>query len=164
MKLLQKLQKLLMKKYQQKSKCCGSENREYYRKWLFWGRRICKYFGKDQHESPEEIVAEDEQTEPVAETEEISEESKEDASITEAEPVITEEETAAAAEEEEGRGMKQRPQRRLFQQKKSMLMKRKEVAKEPEYQIKELFVREEEGSAQMDEEAAHKVKLASIKD
>lgn len=57
---------------------------------------------KDQHESPEEIVAEDEQTEPVAETEEISEESKEDASITETEPVITEEETAAEEEEEGG--------------------------------------------------------------
>jgi hypothetical protein len=38
-----------------------------------------------------------------------------------------------------------------------------EVAKEPEYQIKELFVREEEGTENSDEEAAHKVKLASIK-
>jgi hypothetical protein len=35
--------------------------------------------------------------------------------------------------------------------------------KEPEYQIKELFVREEEGTENSDEEAAHKVKLASIK-
>lgn len=91
---------------------------------------------KDQHESPEEIVAEDEQTEPVAETEEISEESKEDASITETEPVITEEETAAEEEEEEGRGMKQRPQRRLFQQKKSMLMKRKKLQRSRNIRLK----------------------------
>ena len=37
------------------------------------------------------------------------------------------------------------------------------MQKEPEYQIKELFIREEEGSQYLDEEAAHKVKLASIK-
>ncbi|BBQ07296.1 hypothetical protein [Elizabethkingia anophelis] len=118
---------------------------------------------KDQHESPEEIVAEDEQTEPVAETEEISEESKEDASITEAEPVITEEETAAAAEEEEGRGNETETTKEAISTEEEHADEEKEVAKEPEYQIKELFVREEEGSAQMDEEAAHKVKLASIK-
>ncbi|WP_035589693.1 hypothetical protein [Elizabethkingia anophelis] len=120
---------------------------------------------KDQHESPEEIVAEDEQTEPVAETEEISEESKEDASITETEPVITEEETAAAAEEEEeeGRGNETETTKEAISTEEEHAEEEKEVAKEPEYQIKELFVREEEGSAQMDEEAAHKVKLASIK-
>ncbi|MCT3692850.1 hypothetical protein HZQ92_14850 [Elizabethkingia anophelis] len=119
---------------------------------------------KDQHESPEEIVAEDEQTEPVAETEEISEESKEDASITETEPVITEEETAAAAEEEEeGRGNETETTKEAISTEEEHADEEKEVAKEPEYQIKELFVREEEGSAQMDEEAAHKVKLASIK-
>ena len=117
---------------------------------------------KDQHESPEEIVAEDEQTEPVAETEEISEESKEDASITEAEPVITEEETAAE-EEEEGRGNETETTKEAISTEEEHADEEKEVAKEPEYQIKELFVREEEGSAQMDEEAAHKVKLASIK-
>ncbi|HIC8807404.1 TPA: hypothetical protein ACW71U_001348 [Elizabethkingia anophelis] len=117
---------------------------------------------KDQHESPEEIVAEDEQTEPVAETEEISEESKEDASITETEPVITEEETAAAAEEE-GRGNETETTKEAISTEEEHADEEKEVAKEPEYQIKELFVREEEGSAQMDEEAAHKVKLASIK-
>ncbi|HFK5544485.1 TPA: hypothetical protein ACG0AR_001339 [Elizabethkingia anophelis] len=118
---------------------------------------------KDQHESPEEIVAEDEQTEPVAETEE----SKEDASITETEPVITEEETAAAAaeeeEEEEGRGNETETTKEAISTEEEHADEEKEVAKEPEYQIKELFVREEEGSAQMDEEAAHKVKLASIK-
>ncbi|MCT4031994.1 hypothetical protein HZQ14_01020 [Elizabethkingia anophelis] len=127
---------------------------------------------KDQHESPEEIVAEDEQTEPVAETEEICEESKEDASITETEPVITEEETAAAAaaaeeeeeeEEEEGRGNETETTKEAISTEEEHADEEKEVAKEPEYQIKELFVREEEGSAQMDEEAAHKVKLASIK-
>ncbi|MCT3920063.1 hypothetical protein HZP98_10280 [Elizabethkingia anophelis] len=119
---------------------------------------------KDQHESPEEIVAEDEQTEPVAETEEISEESKEDASITETEPVITEEETAAAAEEEEeGRGNETETTKEAISTEEEHADEEKEVAKEPEYQIKELFVREEEGSAQMDEETAHKVKLASIK-
>ncbi|MYY47266.1 hypothetical protein EH153_04645 [Elizabethkingia anophelis] len=118
---------------------------------------------KDQHESPEEIVAEDEQTEPVAETEEISEESKEDASITETEPVITEEETAAAEEEEEGRGNETETTKEAISTEEEHADEEKEVAKEPEYQIKELFVREEEGSAQMDEEAAHKVKLASIK-
>ncbi|KFC40010.1 hypothetical protein HZQ67_09845 [Elizabethkingia anophelis] len=117
---------------------------------------------KDQHESPEEIVAEDEQTEPVAETEEISEESKEDASITETEPVITEEETVAAAEEE-GRGNETETTKEAISTEEEHADEEKEVAKEPEYQIKELFVREEEGSAQMDEEAAHKVKLASIK-
>ncbi|KAF5274464.1 hypothetical protein FQR65_LT17001 [Abscondita terminalis] len=122
---------------------------------------------KDQHESPEEIVAEEEQTEPVAETEEISEESKEDASITETEPVITEEETVAAAEEEEeeeeGRGNETETTEEAISTEEEHADEEKEVAKEPEYQIKELFVREEEGSAQMDEEAAHKVKLASIK-
>ncbi|WP_395764993.1 hypothetical protein [Elizabethkingia anophelis] len=118
---------------------------------------------KDQHESPEEIVAEEEQTEPVAETEEISEESKEDASITETEPVITEEETAAAAEEEEGRGNETETTKEAISTEEEHADEEKEVAKEPEYQIKELFVREEEGSAQMDEETAHKVKLASIK-
>ncbi|MCT3734926.1 hypothetical protein HZQ80_12125 [Elizabethkingia anophelis] len=123
---------------------------------------------KDQHESPEEIVAEDEQTEPVAETEEISEESKEDASITETEPVITEEETAAAEEEEEeeeeeGRGNETETTKEAISTEEEHADEEKEVAKEPEYQIKELFVREEEGSAQMDEETAHKVKLASIK-
>ncbi|MDV4010597.1 hypothetical protein CMT57_12250 [Elizabethkingia anophelis] len=124
---------------------------------------------KDQHESPEEIVAEEEQTEPVAETEEIFEESKEDASITETEPVITEEETAAAAaeeeeeEEEEGRGNETETTKEAISTEEEHADEEKEVAKEPEYQIKELFVREEEGSAQMDEEAAHKVKLASIK-
>ncbi|MDV3749972.1 hypothetical protein [Elizabethkingia anophelis] len=117
---------------------------------------------KDQHESPEEIVAEEEQTEPVAETEEISEESKEDASITETEPVITEEETVAAAEEE-GRGNETETTKEAISTEEEHADEEKEVAKEPEYQIKELFVREEEGSAQMDEEAAHKVKLASIK-
>lgn len=117
---------------------------------------------KDQHESPEEIVAEEEQTEPVAETEEIFEESKEDASITETEPVITEEETAAAAEEE-GRGNETETTKEAISTEEEHADEEKEVAKEPEYQIKELFVREEEGSAQMDEEAAHKVKLASIK-
>ncbi|MDV3471449.1 hypothetical protein CMU02_01015 [Elizabethkingia anophelis] len=118
---------------------------------------------KHQHESPEEIVAEEEQTEPVAETEEISEESKEDASITETEPVITEEETAAAEEEEEGRGNETETTEEAISTEEEHTDEEKEVAKEPEYQIKELFVREEEGSAQMDEEAAHKVKLASIK-
>ncbi|WP_407510630.1 hypothetical protein [Elizabethkingia anophelis] len=121
---------------------------------------------KDQHESPEEIVAEEEQTEPVAETEEISEESKEDASITETEPVISEEETVAAAaeeEEEEGRGNETETTKEAISTEEEHADEEKEVAKEPEYQIKELFVREEEGSAQMDEEAAHKVKLASIK-
>ncbi|MDV3585978.1 hypothetical protein CMU68_12315 [Elizabethkingia anophelis] len=118
---------------------------------------------KDQHESPEEIVAGDEQTEPVAETEEISEESKEDASITETEPVITEEETAAEEEEEEGRGNETETTKEAISTEEEHADEEKEVAKEPEYQIKELFVREEEGSAQMDEEAAHKVKLASIK-
>ncbi|MDV3754282.1 hypothetical protein CMU20_04515 [Elizabethkingia anophelis] len=121
---------------------------------------------KDQHESPEEIVAEEEQTEPVAETEEISEESKEDASITETEPVISEEETVAAAaaeEEEEGRGNETETTKEAISTEGEHADEEKEVAKEPEYQIKELFVREEEGSAQMDEEAAHKVKLASIK-
>ncbi|MDV3565709.1 hypothetical protein CMU71_02215 [Elizabethkingia anophelis] len=120
---------------------------------------------KDQHESPEEIVAEEEQTEPVAETEEIFEESKEDASITETEPVITEEETVAAAaeEEEEGRGNETETTKEAISTEEEHADEEKEVAKEPEYQIKELFVREEEGSAQMDEEAAHKVKLASIK-
>ncbi|WGL68031.1 hypothetical protein [Elizabethkingia anophelis] len=122
---------------------------------------------KDQHESPEEIVAEEEQTEPVSETEEISEESKEDASITETEPVITEEETvvavAAAAAEEEGRGNETETTKEAISTEEEHADEEKEVAKEPEYQIKELFVREEEGSAQMDEEAAHKVKLASIK-
>ncbi|MCT3960585.1 hypothetical protein HZQ27_15850 [Elizabethkingia anophelis] len=117
---------------------------------------------KDQHESPEEIVAEEEQTEPVAETEEISEESKEDASITETEPVITEEETVAAAEEE-GRGNETETTKEAISTEEEHADEEKEVAKEPEYQIKELFVREEEGSTQMDEEAAHKVKLASIK-
>ncbi|HCD9234612.1 TPA: hypothetical protein NEG48_001598 [Elizabethkingia anophelis] len=117
---------------------------------------------KDQHESPEEIVAEEEQTEPVAETEEISEESKEDASITETEPLITEEETVAAAEEE-GRGNETETTKEAISTEEEHADEEKEVAKEPEYQIKELFVREEEGSAQMDEEAAHKVKLASIK-
>lgn len=116
---------------------------------------------KDQHESPEEIVAEEEQTEPVAETEEIFEESKEDASITETEPVITEEEAAAA--EEEGRGNETETTKEAISTEEEHADEEKEVAKEPEYQIKELFVREEEGSAQMDEEAAHKVKLASIK-
>ncbi|MDV2448157.1 hypothetical protein CMU93_11665 [Elizabethkingia anophelis] len=115
---------------------------------------------EDQHESPEEIVAEEEQTEPVAETEEISEESKEYASITETEPVITEEETAA---EEEGRGNETETTKEAISTEEEHADEEKEVAKEPEYQIKELFVREEEGSAQMDEEAAHKVKLASIK-
>ncbi|MCT3661418.1 hypothetical protein HZR00_02655 [Elizabethkingia anophelis] len=118
---------------------------------------------KDQHESPEEIVAEEEQTEPVAETEE----SKEDASITETEPVITEEETvvavAAAAAAEEGRGNETETTKEAISTEEEHADEEKEVAKEPEYQIKELFVREEEGSAQMDEEAAHKVKLASIK-
>lgn len=118
---------------------------------------------KDQHESPEEIVEEEEQTEPVAETEE----SKEDASITETEPVITEEETvvavAAAAAEEEGRGNETETTKEAISTEEEHADEEKEVAKEPEYQIKELFVREEEGSAQMDEEAAHKVKLASIK-
>ncbi|HFK5552420.1 TPA: hypothetical protein ACGZ9Q_000454 [Elizabethkingia anophelis] len=118
---------------------------------------------KDQHESPEEIVAEEEQTKPVAETEEISEESKEDASITETQPVITEEETAAAEEEEEGRGNETETTKEAISTEEEHADEEKEVAKEPEYQIKELFVREEEGSAQMDEEAAHKVKLASIK-
>ncbi|AQW90577.1 hypothetical protein [Elizabethkingia anophelis] len=121
---------------------------------------------KDQHESPEEIVAEDEQTEPVAETEEICEESKEDASITETEPVITEEETVvavAAAAAEEGRGNETETTEEAISTEEEHADEEKEVAKEPEYQIKELFVREEEGSAQMDEEAAHKVKLASIK-
>ncbi|ATC36794.1 hypothetical protein [Elizabethkingia anophelis] len=118
---------------------------------------------KDQHESPEEIVAGDEQTEPVAETEEISEESKEDASITETEPVITEEETAEEEEEEEGRGNETETTKEAISTEEEHADEEKEVAKEPEYQIKELFVREEEGSAQMDEEAAHKVKLASIK-
>ncbi|MCT4049248.1 hypothetical protein HZP89_14675 [Elizabethkingia anophelis] len=117
---------------------------------------------KDQHESPEEIVEEEEQTEPVAETEE----SKEDASITETEPVITEEETVvavAAAAEEEGRGNETETTKEAISTEEEHADEEKEVAKEPEYQIKELFVREEEGSAQMDEEAAHKVKLASIK-
>ncbi|MDV3994802.1 hypothetical protein CMT66_05270 [Elizabethkingia anophelis] len=118
---------------------------------------------KDQHESPEEIVEEEEQTEPVAETEE----SKEDASITETEPVITEEETvvavAAAAAEEEGRGNETETTKEAISTEEEHADEEKEVAKEPEYQIKELFVREEEGSAQMDEEAAHKVKLSSIK-
>lgn len=118
---------------------------------------------KDQHESPEEIVAEEEQTEPVAETEEISEESKEDASITETQPVITEEETVAEEEEEEGRGNETETTKEAISTEEEHADEEKEVAKEPEYQIKELFVREEEGSAQMDEEAAHKVKLASIK-
>ena len=168
MKLLQKLQKLLMKKYQQKKVNAVvpkteniiendySEEEEY-----------VNTLEKDQHESPEEIVAEDEQTEPVAETEEISEESKEDASITETEPVITEEETvvaaAAAEEEEEGRGNETETTKEAISTEEEHADEEKEVAKEPEYQIKELFVREEEGSAQMDEEAAHKVKLASIK-
>ncbi|MCT4330628.1 hypothetical protein HZP13_12985 [Elizabethkingia anophelis] len=123
---------------------------------------------KDQHESPEEIVAEEEQTEPVAETEEISEEYKEDASITqtEAEPVITEETISAssppAAEAEEEVNETEAVEETVSTE-EEYADEEKEVAKEPEYQIKELFVREEEGSTQMDEEAAHKVKLASIK-
>ncbi|OPB86104.1 hypothetical protein [Elizabethkingia ursingii] len=122
---------------------------------------------EDQHESPEEIVAEEEQTEPVAETEEISEESKEDASITEteAEPVITEETISAPsspAAEEEGLNETEAVEETVSTEEENV-EEEKEVAKEPEYQIKELFVREEEGSEHLDEEAAHKVKLASIK-
>nr|WP_199161685.1 hypothetical protein [Elizabethkingia sp. ASV34] len=124
---------------------------------------------EDQHESPEEIVAEEEQTEPVAETEEISEESKEDVSITEteAEPVIMEEETvvaAAAAEEEEEEVMNETEiTEETVSTEEEHADEEKEVTKEPEYQIKELFIREEEDSSHLDEEAAHKVKLASIK-
>ncbi|MDR2227878.1 MAG: hypothetical protein LBE39_00285 [Flavobacteriaceae bacterium] len=127
---------------------------------------------EDQHESPEEIVSEEEQTEPVAETEEISEESKEDASITEteAEPVITEETISApsslspAAEEEEEEEVNETEAiEETVSTEEEHTDEEKEVAKEPEYQIKELFVREEEGSEHLDEEAAHKVKLASIK-
>lgn len=122
---------------------------------------------EDQHESPEEIVAEEEQTEPVAEAEEISEESKEDASITEteAESVITEEtisaSSPAAAEEEEVNETEAVEE--TVSTEEEHTDEEKEVTKEPEYQIKELFVREEEGSEHLDEEAAHKVKLASIK-
>lgn len=123
---------------------------------------------EDQHESPEEIVAEEEQTEPVAETEEISEESKEDASMTEteAEPVIMEETISASAaeEEEEEEGLNETETvEETVSTEEEHADEEKEVAKEPEYQIKELFVREEEGSEHLDEEAAHKVKLASIK-
>ncbi|OPC40383.1 hypothetical protein [Elizabethkingia miricola] len=125
---------------------------------------------EDQHESPEEIVAEEEQTEPVVETEEISEESKEDASMTEteAEPVIMEEtisaSSSAAAEEEEEEGLNETETvEETVSTEEEHADEEKEVAKEPEYQIKELFVREEEGSEHLDEEAAHKVKLASIK-
>ncbi|KUG11498.1 hypothetical protein BEI02_00530 [Elizabethkingia sp. HvH-WGS333] len=122
---------------------------------------------EDQHESPEEIVAEEEQTEPVAETEEISEESKKDVSITEteAEPVIMEEETVvAAAEEEEEEVMNETEiTEETVSTEEEHADEEKEVTKEPEYQIKELFIREEEGSEHLDEEAAHKVKLASIK-
>ncbi|MET7037242.1 hypothetical protein [Elizabethkingia miricola] len=125
---------------------------------------------EDQHESPEEIVAEEEQTEPVAETEEISEESKEDVSITEteAEPVIMEEETvvaAAAAEEEEEEEVMNETEitEETVSTEEEHADEEKEVTKEPEYQIKELFIREEEDSSHLDEEAAHKVKLASIK-
>ncbi|TYO93679.1 hypothetical protein LX74_00764 [Elizabethkingia miricola] len=128
---------------------------------------------EDQHEFPEEIVAEEEQTEPVAETEEISEESKEDVSITEteAEPVIMEEETvvAAAAEEEEEEEEEEEVMNETEITEETVSTEEehadeeKEVTKEPEYQIKELFIREEEDSSHLDEEAAHKVKLASIK-
>ena len=124
---------------------------------------------EDQHESPEEIVAEEEQTEPVAETEEISEESKEDASITktEAEPVIMEEtisvsSSPTAAEKEEGVNETETVEETVSTEEEHA-EEGKEVAKEPEYQIKELFIREEEDSSHLDEEAAHKVKLASIK-
>ncbi|MDX8567803.1 hypothetical protein OZ668_07400 [Elizabethkingia sp. HX XZB] len=121
---------------------------------------------EDQHESPEEIVAEEEQTEPVAETEEIAEESKEDASITEteAEPVIMEEtiSAASASAAEEGLNETETVEETVSTEEEHA-DEEKEVAKEPEYQIKELFVREEEGSEHLDEEAAHKVKLASIK-
>lgn len=121
---------------------------------------------EDQHEAPEEIVTKEEQTEPVAETEEISEESKEDASMTEteAEPVIMEEtiSASAAAEEEEGLNETETVEETVSTEEEHA-DEEKEVAKEPEYQIKELFVREEEGSEHLDEEAAHKVKLASIK-
>ena len=122
---------------------------------------------EDQHESPEEIVAEEEQTEPVAETEEISEESKEDVSITEteAEPVIMEEETVVAAEEEEEEEVMNETEitEETVSTEEEHADEEKEVTKEPEYQIKELFIREEEDSSHLDEEAAHKVKLASIK-
>lgn len=122
---------------------------------------------EDQHEAPEKIVAEEEQTEPVAETEEISEEPKEDASIneTEAEPVITEETISApspSAVEEEGVNDTEAVEETVSTEEEHA-EEEKEAAKEPEYQIKELFVREEEGSEHLDEEAAHKVKLASIK-
>lgn len=124
---------------------------------------------EDHYEAPEEIVAEEEQTEPVDETEEISEEPKEDASITEteAEPVITEEtisasSSPAAAEEEEEVNETEAVEETVSTEEEHA-DEEKEVAKEPEYQIKELFVREEEGSTHLDEEAAHKVKLASIK-
>ncbi|KUY31384.1 hypothetical protein [Elizabethkingia ursingii] len=126
---------------------------------------------EDQHEAPEEIVAEEEQTEPVDETEEISEESKEDASITEteAEPVITEETISASSspateeEEEEEDVNETETVEETVSTEEENVEEEKEVAKEPEYQIKELFIREEEGSEHLDEEAAHKVKLASIK-
>ncbi|WP_407505435.1 hypothetical protein [Elizabethkingia miricola] len=125
---------------------------------------------EDQHEAPEEIVTKEEQTEPVAETEEISEESKEYASITETEveTVITEEtisapSSAAAAEEEEEEVNETETVGETVSTEEEHAGEEKEVAKEPEYQIKELFVREEEGSEHLDEEAAHKVKLASIK-
>lgn len=124
---------------------------------------------EDQHEAPEEIVTKEEQTEPVAETEEISEESKEDVSITEteAEPVIMGEtisvsSSPTAAEKEEGVNETETVEETVSTEEEHA-DEEKEVAKEPEYQIKELFVREEEGSEHLDEEAAHKVKLASIK-
>lgn len=117
---------------------------------------------ENQHEAPEEIVAEEEQTEPVAETEEISEEPKEDESITEteAEPVI---ESSTVAEEEEGVLNETETTEETVSTEEEQTNDEEEVAKEPEYQIKELFVREEEGAENSDEEAAHKVKLASIK-
>ncbi|PUB35753.1 hypothetical protein C8J95_101434 [Elizabethkingia sp. YR214] len=113
---------------------------------------------ENQDETPEEIVIEEEQTETVAETEEVSEEPKEDTTITEteAEPVITdtaEEEVLNETETTE----------ETVSTEEEHADEEKEVEKEPEYQIKELFVREEEGSEHLDEEAAHKVKLASIK-
>ncbi|AJW64063.1 hypothetical protein VO54_02605 [Elizabethkingia miricola] len=117
---------------------------------------------ENQHEASEETVAEEEQTDPVAETEEISEEPKEDTPITEteAEPVI---ESAAAAEEEEEVLNETETTEETVSTEEEHADEEKEVVKEPEYQIKELFVREEEGSTHLDEEAAHKVKLASIK-
>ncbi|MCL1667575.1 hypothetical protein M2T82_05815 [Elizabethkingia ursingii] len=117
---------------------------------------------ENQHETPEEIVAEEEQTEPIAETEEISEEPKEDASITETEATIS---SSSSEEEEEEEGVLNETEtvEETVSTEEEHTDEEKEVAKEPEYQIKELFVREEEGSEHLDEEAAHKVKLASIK-